>query len=197
MKKIGKILVALICILVIVTGCGNKETSKTKQISLGSWTENTYTNDFLGVTYNMPEGWTRYTDEEIKEVMELGSELTDASELSKKLSELTSVTYMMTSSVTGTNVILMSEKPVISVSERSYAESLKTQLEAQTAMKYNLSEIKTETIDGKEFVTIEADVETLKQKYYIYKVDKCIVCAIITATANDDVNTIVEQFEFK
>ena len=64
-------------------------------------------------------------------------------------------------------------------------------------MKYNLSEIKTETIDGKEFVTIEADVETLKQKYYIYKVDKYIVCAIITATANDDVNTIVEQFEFK
>ena len=197
MKKVGRILLVLLCVLVIITGCGNKETGKTKQISLGSWTENTYTNDFLGVTYNMPSDWTRYTDEEIKDVMELGSELTDASELSKKLSELTSVTYMMTSNPTGTNVILMSEKPVVSVSEKTYAESLKTQLENQTAMTYNLSEIKTETIDGKEFVTIEATVETLKQKYYIYKVDKYIVSVIITATANDNINTIVEQFEFK
>lgn len=191
-KKIGSFILLLSCILLIATGCGNIS----KEISLGSWNEDTYTNEFLGLTYSKPADWVRYTDEQIKDVMQLGQDLVDASEISKKLAELTSVTYLMSSSPNGSNVILMSEKPVVSMSVESYADSLKSQLESQTALTYTLSDVKKETIDGKEFTTIEASVETINQKYYIYKVDKYIVSLIVTATEGNNVNDIISQFKF-
>ena len=191
-KKICNFIILLSCVLLMATGCGSDK----KEISLGSWNENTYTNEFLGLTYSNPDGWVRYTDEQIKDIMKLGSELIDASEISKKLSELTSVTYMMSSSANGSNVILMSEKPIVSMSEKTYAETLKTQLENQQALDYVLSDIKNETINGKEFVTIEASVQNINQKYYIYKVDNYIVSLIMTATEGN-VNDIIQQFEFK
>lgn len=191
-KKICNFVILLSCVLLIATGCGN---NNSKEISLGSWDENTYTNEFLGVTYSKPADWTRYTDEQIKDVMQLGKDLVDASELSKKLAELTSVTYLMSSSPNGSNVILMSEKTLVSMSEQSYAESLKSQLESQTALSYTLSDIKKETIDGNEFVTIEASIQTINQKYYIYKVDNYIVSIIVTAT-DGNVNDIIQQFKF-
>jgi len=191
-KKIGSFILLLSCILLLATGCGND----TKEISLGSWNEDTYTNEFLGLTYSKPADWTRYTDDQIKDVMQLGQDLVDASELSKKLAELTSVTYLMSSNPNGSNVILMSEKPVVSMSVESYADSLKSQLQSQTALTYTLSDVKKETIDGKEFVTIEASVETINQKYYIYKVDKYIVSIIVTATEGNNVNDVIKQFKF-
>lgn len=192
-KKICNVIMLLLFVLLIATGC---EKNETKEISLGSWNENTYTNEFLGLTYYKPDDWTRFTDEQIKDVMEIGSELTDASELAKKLSELTSVTYLMSSSSDGSNVILMSEKPLVNMSEQSYAESLKSQLESQTSMSYTLSDIEKETIDGSEFVTIEASVQTINQKYYIYKVDDYVVSIIVTATKGNNVTDIIKQFKF-
>lgn len=190
-NKILKGIFLLTCVLVIATGCGKGE----KEISLGSWDGNTYKNSFLGIAYNKPEDWTRYSDEQIKEVMNLGSELIDASSLSKKLAELTSVTYMMSSGTDGSNVILMSERNLTSMSGKSYAERLKTQLENFEGLSYELSNVKTETIDGKELITLEASVQNIKQKYYVYEVDKHIVSLIVTAVY-DDVNSIIEQFEF-
>ena len=190
-NKIWKGILLLTCVLVIATGCGKSE----NEISLGSWDGNTYKNEFLNVTYNKPEDWTRYTDEQIKDVMNLGSELTDASTLSKKLAELTSVTYMMSSGVDGSNVILMSEKNLTNISGETYAGKLKTQLENLDNLSYQLSDVKKETIDGKEFVTLEASVQNIKQKYYIYKLDKHIVSLIVTVVS-DDVNSVIEQFDF-
>lgn len=190
-NKIWKGILLLICVLVIATGCGKDE----KEISLGSWDGNTYKNEFLGVTYNKPEDWTRYTDEQIKDVMDLGSELTDSSSFSKKLAELTSVTYMMSSAADGSNVILMSERNLTNVSGETYAGKLKSQLESLDSLSYQLSDIKTETIDGKEFVTLEASVQNIKQKYYIYKLDKHLVSLIVTVVSTD-ANSVIEQFDF-
>lgn len=193
LKKISKIIVLIFCVLLISTGCNKDET---KEISLGSWNEGTYTNEFLGLTYSKPEDWTRYSDEQIKDVMKIGAELTDSSEIAKKLAELTSVTYLMSSSANGSNVILMSEKTLVNMSEQSYAESLKSQLEAQTSLKYTLSDVKKETINGKEFATVEASVETINQKYYIYKVDNYVISLIVTATKDNNINDIFNQFKF-
>ena len=44
------------------------------EISMGNWNNNVYTNDFLGLKFNLPEGWTYSSDEEIAEMMNLGIE---------------------------------------------------------------------------------------------------------------------------
>ena len=151
--KIRKIfsIVLIAIIMLSVTGCG-KLAKKDAEISLGSWDGNLYTNEFLGLTYEKPEDWTRHSDEQIKEIMDIGLELTDASEISKKLAEITSVTYMMTSSTVGTNFILMSEKQISDVSVEDYAEALKRGLADQTIVNYQLSDIKNETIDGRDLL---------------------------------------------
>ena len=199
-KKIWLAVVLVFSALFFVTGCSgifqSEEAKEKKDISLGTWEGSNYKNDFLGLTYTMPGDWTRYSDEEIKDLMEIGTELVDASEISKKIAELTSVTYMMTTSSTGSNIILMSEKQIGDVKIENFAEALKQGLEAQTAVTYQVTDIKTETIDGKEFMTVEANVETLKQKYYIYKVDKYMVSVIVTAVQGDDVNSLISQFNF-
>lgn len=193
-KKIFDIIL-LVVMMLFVTGCSMFST-KEKEISLGSWDGNTYTNEFLGLTYDMPEDWTRYSDEQIKEVMDIGLELTDASEISKKLAEITSVTYMMTSSSTGTNFILMSEKQINDVSVKDYAEALKTGLASQTIVNYQLSDTKNETVNGHDFVTVEAEVSGMRQKYYMYKLDKYMVSIILTITDGSDADTLMNQFDF-
>ena len=44
---------------------GNQE--EKPEFSLGDTTGSTYTNDFLGISCTLPEGWVFYTDEQIKE----------------------------------------------------------------------------------------------------------------------------------
>ena len=189
-KKIFSIILVAF-ILLMVTGCGKKT-----EISLGSWDGNVYTNEFLGLTYEKPEDWTRHSDEQIKEIMNIGLELTDASEISKKLAEITSVTYMMTSSTVGTNFILMSEKQISDVSVEDYAEALKRGLAAQNVLDYQLSDVKSETIDGRKFVVVEADVSGMKQKYYMYKIDKYMVSIILTISDGSDADSLMSQFNF-
>ena len=210
-KSILKVVVLFMFVLVATTGCFNKEKVESfvdevdesisqqikKEISIGEWTENDYSNDFLGLIFTKPESWTRYSDDQIKELMQIGSEMVDVSELNKKIAELTSVTYMMASDVTGSNIIVMSEKPVVSISVDNYAKQLKTQLEAQTQITYNPGEIKTETINGKEFTTLVAQASTLKQKYYLYNVDKYIVAIIVTSTTGESPDTLLQHFTFE
>lgn len=188
-----------------ITGCGksveeyiddNVEDVE-KEVSLGEWTENTYKNDFLGITYEKPADWSRHSDEEIKSAMEIGLENVEGSELSKKLAELTSITYMITSKSNGTNVILMSEKPLVSLGLESYSKTLKNQLEAQTAVSYTVEEITTEEINGKSFSVLKANVSGIKQNYYIYKKDKHFVSIIVTLTGTDSSDDILKRFTFE
>ena len=190
MKKMRKFILMAICTLLIVTGCS------TTAFSMGSWEGNVYTNDFLGLTYTMPEDWTRTSDEELEELIEQAADLMDLSDNEKKLADLKAIYYLMTKDSVGNNAILGSEKVSGSTSAKVYAESLKTQLESQESLGYELSDIKTETVDGKEFVIMGANVTLFKQKYYIYKVDNYMVYICITGYSDEEINEIVEHFEF-
>ncbi len=207
MKKILKntlLILALASTLFLLTGCGEekndsdkKESTSVKEeekveskveFSMGEWNNNVYENEFLGLKFNLPEGWTYLTDAELEEN-------------NKELGELNGVYYVNAkNSSTGDNIIIMTEKTATGLTTEYYLEQVKTQLESVDSMSYEIGEISEETVAGRKYktVTAVASVSGIKveQKYYVYKMDEYFV-SIISTTLNGQsaINNMMEAFE--
>ena len=226
MKKTIKALLILLLIasmLFVLTGCGDKETAekedkeeaveqkqetnveqeeKAPEFSMGEWNNKVYTNDFLGLKYNLPEGWTYSSEAEIAQMMSVGAELlNDDQKAAAEIAKLTSVYYMVAQdSNTGNNVNIFSEKQLADITIEEYINALETQLLAVQSMNYKVEGTSKEKIGN-----IEADTLTLSvtasgieimQKYYIYKIDKYMIGIIATSLNGETgINEIAKCFE--
>ncbi len=213
MKKVIKntlLIILVASMLFLLAGCGAKdvttnneeEKTESKEFSMGKWENNVYTNDFLGLKFNLPEGWSYSSDEEIAEMMDLGTDLlNDEQKMAAEVSKLTSAYYMVANDPnTGNNVVLLSEKPLIDLTVDSYLSQLKNQLTSVDSIKYEMGEEGKETIANKEFTTLTSTATmnnvTMIQKYYVYKLDKYFVSIIATSTTKDaGINEIIRSFE--
>ena len=170
--------------------------------SIGEWNGNVYTNDFLGISYKLPDGWTKLSDEEIAAVMHLGIEmLNDNQKALADLAKLTVVYYMLAKSpATGENISVFTEKVPVDVTAIYYLENLKAQLPTITAINYTIGEFTKETVGGREYdvltATAEASGRTLTQKYYCYKLGKYFL-SIIASSMNGEkaVDNLIKAFD--
>lgn len=219
MKKTIKSLLIIFLIasmLFVLTGCG-KEEEKTiddntaneqpaqeqkVEFSMGEWNNNVYTNDFLGLTFNLPEGWTYSSDEQIAEMMNLGAEfLNDDQKVAAEVAKLTSAYYMVANDPnTGNSVSIISEKPAMEFTTEYYLNQVKTQLGAVESMSYEIGDISKEKVAGREYDIITATTTIsgieFTQKYYVYKMDKYFVSIIATSvTGEDGIKDIIKNFE--
>ena len=89
--------------------------TKTTDISRGEWNGNQYVNEFANIKFNLPSGWSKYSDEQIAQVMNVGVELLNDDQ--KKLAELAQsmVIYGMVANddTTKANVSVLLEKPTM------------------------------------------------------------------------------------
>lgn len=228
MKKILKsilLMTFLACVIITFTGCGKKDDEKyirdkaekaiekteefleeenyaSTEFSMGKWNDSVYTNDFLRLKFNLPEGWIYSSDEEIAEMMNIGLELlNDDQKVAAEIAKLTSVYYMVASNPnTGDSVTILSEKPIIEVTAEYYINQLKTQLVAVESISYEIGETSKEKVGDNEYNTLlvtgtMSGIE-VAQKYYVYKMDKYFVCMIVTSTSGEDtINEIAKNFE--
>lgn len=220
MKKVLKSMLAIVLtasMLFVLSGCGNKEEEKTTndnekinveqenktvEFSMGSWSDNVYSNDFLGLKFKLPNGWKYSSDEEIAEMMNLGTELlNDEQKAAAEISKLNNAYYMVANDPnTGDNISIISEKPAMEVTTEFYINQLKTQLQNVNTINYEIGETSKETVAGKECdtLTVDASMSGVKmtQRYYIYKVDKYVICIISTSTSGEQkINDIMKNFE--
>lgn len=216
MKKTLKILLilAMLCVLTItLVGCGNDEEKNkeniannenevtTVEISRGEWQDNKYVNDFAGIKFNLPEGWEKYSDEQIAQLMNIGAEaLNEDQQKLAELAEQTGVYGMVVNNPsTGANVMVLIEKPILKVTPESYLTSLKQQLELVEAMDYEIGNIYTKEIGGVEYYGLDAEASvsgiTMGQNYFSKAVEDCIVSIIVTTTAEGQLEEIVNCFE--
>lgn len=88
------------------------------EFSTGEWYGNVYTNDFIGIKYELPQGWEKYGDEEIAEIMNLGKEfLNDNQKKYAELSKLTTVYHILTNNpATSDTICLITEKTFLGIS---------------------------------------------------------------------------------
>lgn len=215
-------------VLFTLTGCGEKkedkedaveqkqeasvekeqkqETSVEKvekaEFSMGEWNNNIYTNNFLGLKFNLPEEWSYSSKEEIAATMNLGTELlNDDQKIAAEMAKLTSAYYMVAQNKnTGDSVTVLSEKQLANTTTEDYISELKTQLSAVQSISYKINETSKEKISGIETDTLSVTGTMygidVAQKYYVYKLDDCMVCIIATSTSGEtEIDNIMKNFK--
>ncbi len=215
MKKTLKNTLVLLIIgamLFLLTGCGKKEEESKKEekpsedqkveFSIGKWEDNVYTNDFLGLKFNLPEDWTHYDKEEMAEIMNLGSEvLDDEQKATSEIAKLNSAYYMMVNNPnTADSIAVMSEKSTMDYTTEFYINQLKSQLTSVSSIKYTVEGTSKEQVGNNEcdVLTVSATSSGVKvtQKYYVYKVDKYFIAIIATSmTGETGINEMMANFQ--
>lgn len=175
--------------------------TKTTDISRGEWNGNQYVNEFANIKFNLPSGWSKYSDEQIAQVMNVGVELLNDDQ--KKLAELAQsmVIYGMVANddTTKANVSVLLEKPAIKITPESYATSLKQQLEAVSSIQYKVNEIATAKVGSEEYTALTSTASVsgveIGQSYYIRAEGDYIITIIVTTTGEGQLDTILKCFE--
>lgn len=139
MKNIKNLLLVLMTISLLATGCGssnntgkkedkkeivNKEDKKKKEKekdsdeipNRGIWDGSNYSNEYSKLSFTAPEGWKIATDEEIAEAMGMGLDMLEdnqngwSKEALEKVMDLKVITdTMIVDEVTGENIIIQYE----------------------------------------------------------------------------------------
>lgn len=217
MKKAIKIALMILLIssmVFVLTGCGDQEEKTTKEksesikkeekeqdFSMGEWKNDVYTNDFLGLKFNLPDGWTYLSDKELASQLNNGLELLneDQKERVEKALETTGVYYLQAQEhATNNNVIVLTEKIPEGISEEYYLQQVSNQLAVIESVTYNIGEIKEEKISNKEYTTLELEIEDygILQKQYIYIKGDYVVGIIITSATGEEVfDEVIGKFE--
>ena len=124
MKKWLALLLAMMMVFALAA-CGNTDNkgNDAKEFARGSWAENVYTNDSLGLTVTVPENWEIADDEELAKLMGLTVENLSGEGISEEFLKAQN-TYDMKAqdSELGSNVIVMAENLAVSAGGTAYTE---------------------------------------------------------------------------
>ena len=131
------------------------------ELSLGVITGTKYENTFIGIGFDLPEGWSFYTDEQIKELNNIAGELAGQDYLDA-LKNATVIYDMMAASATQTDNIIVNLEKATSAQLNSL--NLASNFEASFSLiKSSLEnmgyqnvthEVVTLTIDGQDFTAM-------------------------------------------
>lgn len=201
MKKNLFILLLSVFVLAMVFAA-KPEDSGNAQISMGEWKKNVYINDFLNIKYRLPDGWTRYSDEDMAEIMKLGTELlSNDKQYLAELAKLNLVYYMLANNpATGDNIVVLTEKSALDYTLDYYLDSVKTQLQDVGTLSYEIGDITKENLAGLEYSVLVANASaggiSMTQKYYARKIGKYFL-AIIATSKNGEaaIKDIMKAFE--
>ncbi|SNS70611.1 hypothetical protein SAMN05446037_10181 [Anaerovirgula multivorans] len=209
------LLVTLFAIL--ITGCGKNNIEKV--ISLGSVEGSTYTNDYFGSTFTIPEEWVIADEEEMEMITNMGQELIagDDEELNKEidlskektLNMVMAFKYPLTHT-DGYNPNIMCIAENLNLVEGlaikngdDYLEYSKEVLQ-MSGMPYSFEDVYTEKIGGKEFHVLVAKLDfgvmEITQKYYSTIINKYAFNFIVSYSNDEELeelNGVLNTVEFK
>lgn len=217
MKKLS-LLLALVLVFTMLAACGSGNagngtdtpatddasatapaedaTEPPAAFSRGSVSEDgkTYTSDYLGITFTLPEGWFFLTDEDIAQIMNIGAEVAfeDGAAEANDIINQTTIYDMMASNETGdTNVSLMFENLSLhiggsSMTEKDYANTLNEQLSSLESIGYQVAEPTEKQLAGDTYTVLSASIPDYGtyQEYYIRRVDNYMLALIFTGTSD-------------
>ena len=209
--KSNKKILFLILISIIsfsLTGCfdGVKKVTnipkseKEKEISLGTWNENVYSNSFFDIKYTMPDGWSKLSDDDLAKLMDLSFDAyKDMDDYAKEVAKQITIYHFSTNNPnTGDNVQLLSESTIMDLTEEYYVDTLSEEFSKMEAVKYEVMEKSEEKIGKYSYKTIllKAVDYDIYQKVYVRKSGKYFISILITSnTGIETLGEIVKSFE--
>ena len=211
MKKLLAILLAGVLVFSMTACAGNEDVSgqiignETEiAVSLGKAEGNVYESDFLGIGFNLPEGWSFYTDEQIRELNNLTKDMAD-DDVAKQLAEARLIhdMYAMDSTGSSTTIILEKMSAISStiVDEKTYAASSSRQI-PKALESLGFTNVKTSigstNLCGNEHVTIDITATSsngvLYEKVICVNVGQYIACITVTSLDEASTATILANF---
>lgn len=210
MKKFFALLLAVLMVAALAA-CGGEpasteepKTDKNADFIRGVWVDNVYSNEFLDLSFTMPEGWVSASDEELAEIMGVVLDQTqDTNAISKEFLSAKVIFDMMAQDATyGTNITLQAENMALtlggsSYTEEEYVKQTVSQLEKQ-GLTCDLSDEVTETTIGSiTYKTFNATLYdgAMAQRYLVSVVGKYMVFLTVSyAPEFADIDTIMGQF---
>lgn len=185
MKRALLILSAL-CLL-FGMGCSNaSESASNKVISVGEMNDYTYTNDYFGITFSIPQDWTILSEDEITKLKEASGEIVPNKEAKEQmdLAEQKTLDLVYTHKYEldytegfNPNLSCVSENLELVGFEvktpEAYLEQAKKQM-METGLPFELDEITQETVGSKQFGVLESTIDlgiVIHQKVYVTIID--------------------------
>lgn len=168
-------------------------TEKKIEVSRGSLTGNTYTNEFVGFRFNAPADWKYMSDAEMAEAVQIGVNASDYSNFKGTLDKIGTIYDAIATDEYGNSVMVCYENTETTgdctVNAMEYHEILKKQLESQTALNYTYQTYKTVVINGTSFIQGIFKVEsngTEIDQFYLIRISEnyavTIMCSLTTYT---------------
>lgn len=176
-----------------------------KEIDLGSISGGAvYTNDFAGLTFALPEGWSFATEEELAEMMSVGAE-TVFGEDKQKLVEyaIESTVYDMSaySADLSQNLMVMFENTSRYLlggllSAEDYLDALESNFDLVQEFTYVIEGRSDITIGGVEYKCLSTSVEGygIYQDYVVRREGKYMICIAFTGLEPNPAVTMGEYF---
>ncbi len=175
-----------------------------RELTRGMVIGNEYYSDFNGLTFTAPSDWVFASDEEIMAAMELGIEIAyDNSAFQDAIVNMTTIFDMMATGPDGSNINIVYENLALTgnqgISDVEYAELVKSQLEANTALEYQVDDYySTVYLCGQAFTAVRADVTYLgvemEQIYYMCRMDDYMCSVIVTCLGDTTIADIEACF---
>lgn len=213
MKKFLALTLAVVMALLLVS-CASApsnndeqpdDSKKAAEISRGTIEGDVYTSEYLGLSFTKPESWVYSTDEEIAAAMNLGVEMLLDENLKNAL-ENNPVIYdmMVVDTITRSNINVgfenLSKTFASNITVEQYVEALKAQLANASGLTVTFPEsLETVKLGETEFTKLDCSVTTqgvsMKQVYYLKKVDKFMCYIIVTIPSGYTVEQIEAMFQ--
>lgn len=205
------LIIAIIFLVIILNSCSLLGKSKK---SMASWEGSVFTSEWAGIRIPLPEGWQIATNEQIRQLTSLSTELVSGvTGVKVKDMEKADVIYPMyiTEYPLGydglnTNMLLCFQKlkaieNVTIKDAKEFLLAVKKQLD-NTNLGYNIEVGQTKNIAGKEFILMTSTINLVPgyemiQKYYSCIHDGYIISIIATASIDQEekIDSLVDRIE--
>ncbi len=199
MKKAITLILAIVMVLGVMSGCSFSITKKPggmshgpaipsdavtetpvpeKEFELGTVSEaGTYTNAFAGITFTVPENWVFATEEEKEEIMGAGSEMLFGDDKKAMLEYAKSATVydmVCSSKVTGESVMVMFENTAryiggTMLTDDQYIDALVKNIESLETLDYAIGERSDVTVGAQEYRCLYATMNDAVQQAYLVR----------------------------
>lgn len=189
-----------------ISGSTGNTTEEKEEFVFGKVNGKTYSNEFTGISCTLPDSWVYHTDEEIKALNNITTNMLD-DDIAEMVKKATIIYDMQASDPsTGNNTNINLEKlPSYASSSVNIETILKNQF---TALKQSLESVgatveKMEyekiTVDRKEYdgISVVSNYNGVKMEQNIicFQKDEYLVYLTVTATQEGKLNTLLSYFE--
>ncbi len=187
---------------------GQTETEKEPEFSLGKATNNTYNNDFLGISCTLPSEWVFYNDEQILQLNNIVGDVVDE-DVAEKLKNANIIydmyaTYQNEGSSININLEKLNAAQIITLDIK---KSLEAQIEGIKSSYQNMgytdinATYQKITVDGKEFDALKITAKIQGINFYTtvfsFRKGNYLANVSLGSLQTDKIDTFLSYFTIK